>query len=76
MNAAEIARHLRGRKSGNNWMACCPAHDDRNPSLGLRDADGTVLVHCYAGCEQSAVIAALVARGLWPATEPVSAAES
>ena len=69
MNAAEIAQHLRGRKSGTNWMACCPAHDDRNPSLGLRDADGTVLVHCYAGCEQAAVIAALAARGLWPAQE-------
>jgi DNA primase len=69
MNAPEIARHLRGRKSGNSWLACCPAHDDRNPSLGLRDADGTVLVHCYAGCKQAAVIAALVARGLWPAKE-------
>jgi putative DNA primase/helicase len=67
MNAAEIARHLTGRKSGASWLACCPAHDDRNPSLSLRDADdGKVLVHCHAGCEQSAVIAALIARGLWP----------
>ena len=65
MNAAEIARHLDGRKSGATWIACCPAHDDKDPSLGLRDADGKVLVHCYAGCEQRAVITALMARGLW-----------
>lgn len=70
MNAAEIARRLRGRRSGASWLACCPAHDDKNPSLSLRDAEGTVLVHCHAGCEQSAVIAALSAVGLWPAQEP------
>jgi putative DNA primase/helicase len=70
MNAAEIARHLNGRKSGGSWLACCPAHDDRNPSLSLRDADGKVLVHCHAGCEQHAVIVALKARGLWPEQEP------
>ena len=70
MNAAEIARHLRGRRSGASWLACCPAHDDRNPSLSLRDVDGKVLVHCHAGCEQNAVIAALSARGLWAAQEP------
>jgi len=65
MTAAEIARHLHGRKSGATWMVSCPARDDRNPSLGLRDADGKVLVHCYAGCKQGDVIAALRARGLW-----------
>ena len=66
MNAAEIARRLGGHKCGSCWMACCPAHDDREPSLSVRDADGKVLVHCHAGCEQRAVIAALKARGVWP----------
>jgi hypothetical protein len=46
-------------------MACCPAHDDRNPSLSIREADGKVLVRCHAGCPQQAVIDALKARGLW-----------
>ena len=33
------------------WIACCPAHDDKNPSLSVRDGDdGRVLVHCFAGC--------------------------
>ena len=48
-------------------MACCPAHDDSEPSLSIRDADdGKLLVHCHAGCNQESVIAALRARGLWP----------
>jgi rhodanese-related sulfurtransferase len=66
MNAAGIARQLHGRKSGATWLAHCPSHDDKNLSLSLRDADGKVLVHCHAGCDQRAVIAALRARGLWP----------
>ena len=47
-------------------MARCPAHDDRKPSLSIRDADdGKVLVRCHAGCDQARVIAALRSRGLW-----------
>src|ERR1700751_3616853 len=67
MTAASIAGALRlGRKSGLGWVACCPAHEDHDPSLTLRDADGKVLVNCHAGCKQSAVINALKALGLWP----------
>ena len=37
-------------------MARCPAHDDRKPSLSIRDADdGKVLVRCHAGCDQARV---------------------
>ncbi|MGH7186942.1 MAG: DUF7146 domain-containing protein, partial [Pseudomonadota bacterium] len=43
-----------------------PVHDDREPSLSIRDADdGKVLVRCHAGCDQGRVIAALRSRGLW-----------
>jgi putative DNA primase/helicase len=66
MTAAGIARALGGCKSGTQWIACCPAHDDRKPSLSICDADdGKVLVRCHAGCEQARVIAALRDRGLW-----------
>jgi hypothetical protein len=69
-SAAEIARALGGaRKSGADWMARCPAHDDRTPSLAITERDGRLLVHCFAGCEQSAVIAALRDRGLWASRE-------
>jgi putative DNA primase/helicase len=63
---ATLAKALGGRKAGGGWMAHCPAHDDREPSLTIRDADNSkVLVRCHAGCEQAKVIAALRSRGLW-----------
>jgi putative DNA primase/helicase len=65
MTAETIARALGGRKAGQGWIAHCPAHDDRQPSLSIRDVDGKVLVRCHAGCDQRDVIAALKERGLW-----------
>ncbi len=71
MTADTIATALGGRKAGSGWSARCPAHDDRTPSLSLRETpDGTVLVHCHAGCEQDEVIRHLHARGLWPRHDP------
>ena len=66
MTAETIAKALGGRKAGGGWIARCPSHDDRKPSLSIRDADdGKVLVRCHAGCEQERVIATLRSRGLW-----------
>jgi putative DNA primase/helicase len=66
MNAETLARALGGRRTGSHWMAPCPTHEDRDPSLSIRDAnDGKILVHCHAGCDQSVVIGALRSRGLW-----------
>ena len=66
ISAETIARALKGRKSGSNWIAHCPAHHDRKPSLSIRDADdGKVLIHCHAGCTPECVIAALRQLGLW-----------
>jgi hypothetical protein len=51
------------------WKACCPAHDDRDPSLSIREAgDGKVLLHCWAGCEARDITAAigLELRDLFP----------
>jgi putative DNA primase/helicase len=62
--AENIAKALGGRKAGSGWMARCPAHEDREPSLSIAEAgNGKVLVRCHAGCEQQHVIAALKARG-------------
>ncbi|MGH2451629.1 MAG: hypothetical protein ACRDGE_10250 [Candidatus Limnocylindria bacterium] len=44
----------------------CAAHPDEKPALNLSERDGRVLVHCFAGCSQDAVIEALRERGLWP----------
>ncbi len=66
MTAESIAKALGGRKEGSGWMARCPAHNDREPSLSISAGDeGKVLVRCHAGCDQARVIAALRSRGLW-----------
>lgn len=34
-----------------NWIACCPVHGDRNPSMTIHEnRDGRILVRCFAGC--------------------------
>jgi hypothetical protein len=43
-------------------VACCPAHDDHNPSLSVRDSNGKALIYCHAGCETRAVVEALGLR--------------
>lgn len=43
-----------------NWLACCPAHEDKSPSLTLRETeDGHVLVHCFAGCSAQEILSAV-----------------
>lgn len=64
-DAEGLALALGGRRSGAGWIAPCPSHDDRNPSLSIAEREGRVLLCCRAGCAQSAVISALRARGLW-----------
>ena len=30
------------------WVACCPVHGDKNPSMSIADKDGRVLCHCFS----------------------------
>ena len=70
LTAEGIAEGLgSGYQHGQGWMACCPAHEDRNPSLSLTDGENGPLVHCHAGCPQGDVIEALRQRGLWQKSE-------
>jgi hypothetical protein len=63
MSGSELAEKLHGRRSGRGWIAKCPAHPDRAPSLSIRQGDaGRVLVHCFAGCTTASVLAALGLR--------------
>lgn len=49
------------KKTGaNRWLACCPAHEDKSPSLSIMQNDtGKVFVHCFAGCEGEAIMGAI-----------------
>lgn len=54
--------HLEGlRDKGNGqYVAKCPAHADKSPSLTVKvEADGTVLMHCFAGCTALQVVNAV-----------------
>lgn len=61
MTAIEIVlSKIAARQSGpNRWIAKCPGHVDRSPSLSIAALkDGRVLLHCHAGCEVQAVLEA------------------
>ncbi len=48
------------RKALQGWTACCPAHDDRHPSLSVSlGKEGQVLLHCHAGCSIENIVEAL-----------------
>src|SRR5260221_5444216 len=48
-------------KQRRQWLACCPAHDDRHPSLSIAEGnDGRVLLRCQSnGCTPEQIVEAL-----------------
>jgi hypothetical protein len=55
-----LSRLQKVKGKNGSWTACCPAHNDKGPSLAIREADdGRVLLHCFAGCEVNSVVTAL-----------------
>jgi hypothetical protein len=73
MTAAAVAARLRARRTGDRWMARCPAHDDRRASLSIAaGAEGRVLLHCHAQCSPEAICAAagLELQDLFPRHGP------
>jgi len=71
MSAAPLLERLHHvRATGpSRWVATCPSHDDKSPSLAVREMDdGTVLIKCFAGCAATDVVAAagLAFKDLFP----------
>jgi hypothetical protein len=60
----ELATILRAQPAGHNrWIAKCPAHHDRTPSLSIREGQaGRILLHCFSGFRTIAVLEALGLR--------------
>ncbi len=56
-----VARLEKARKTGQNrWIACCPAHPDKHPSLAVAEGDdGRVLIKCFAGCSITEILGAV-----------------
>ncbi len=62
MSADILLQHLdKVKRTGQGkWMACCPSHTDKSPSLAIRELDdGRVLVHCFSGCDTASVLSAV-----------------
>lgn len=38
----------KAHQKGERWWACCPVHNDKNPSMTLKEEDGKVLIHCFS----------------------------
>jgi DNA primase len=47
------------RRNGRSYMARCPSHADKSPSLSIRDGERGLLVKCWAGCSLTAICASL-----------------
>lgn len=58
----QLVTALGGRWHQDRGICRCPAHDDRVASLSVRIGERTLLFKCFAGCETSAVLAALRAE--------------
>jgi hypothetical protein len=68
--AADNGLAMPKRLDDGSYQACCPAHDDHNPSLNLTLGEKrAVLLHCFAGCSYQAILDAL-------GIEPVRVIES
>ena len=61
LNVDLILNRLEGvaARGSNQWIARCPAHEDRHPSLSITDAGDKLLLKCFAECETAAVLAAI-----------------
>jgi hypothetical protein len=51
---------VHARRSGQGYMVCCPAHDDKNPSLSVSEGiDRKILMKCFGGCTFEAICGSL-----------------
>jgi len=61
---------VKGR--GGSYVACCPAHPDKTPSLAIKESDGKIILHCFAGCAVADIVGAvgMDITELFPPSEP------
>jgi hypothetical protein len=56
-----LNRLTKVKQSGKGrWMASCPSHEDKSPSLSVRELDdGRILMHCFGGCNVDQVLSSI-----------------
>lgn len=63
MNLDSFLEIFPGRLTGpnaNGWLnGRCPAHDDTNPSFGVKSGETGLLLKCQAGCTAEAIVGVL-----------------
>ena len=67
-----VLSHFKGvRKSTSGWTACCPAHQDRHPSLTIDiGRNKCIVLKCHTGCTFESIVQAanLSISDLFPAS--------
>ena len=59
VSAEQVASALKGTRTSSGWSARCPAHDDKHPSLSIREGnDGRLLLKCHKGCDFADILKA------------------
>ena len=49
---------VKGRNGA--YVACCPAHNDKSPSLAIREVeDGRILLKCFGGCSVQEIVGSI-----------------
>ncbi len=66
----EVVALLHAKQQGDGWLACCPAHNDKTPSLSIKQKDNSrdVILHCFAGCDFLDILRSLSAYSPLPFT--------
>jgi len=62
MSADTLLSRLDGvkRTGAGRWIARCPAHEDKSPSLSVREMDdGRILLHDFASCSTEEILGAV-----------------
>lgn len=61
MKTNQLIDRLEGvRKTGAaTWIARCPAHEDKSPSLTIKEAEERILLHCFAGCDVDPIVSSV-----------------
>lgn len=60
LSLKDLLNLLDAKKSGGSYVACCPAHNDKTPSLSIDEGLNVPwVVRCHSGCTQEDVLKAI-----------------